>query len=204
MRILIGCELSGVLRRAFRAKGHDAYSCDIEPSDDNSLFHIQGDLLDVMHDEKWDMMIAHPPCTYLSSSGLHWNHRRPERERETHYAAVFFLRCWEAPIKKICLENPVGCMSTIVGKPSQYIQPYEFGDDASKKTCLWLKNLPLLPLDHSKRVAGRLVTWNGRIVERWANQCDSGQNRLGPSPDRAKKRSETYPGIALAMAQTWG
>lgn len=206
MRILIGCELSGVVREAFRARGHDAWSCDIEPADDKSQFHIQGDLLDVMFDQPWDMMIAHPPCTYLSSSGLHWNKRRPEREQLTKEAAMFFIQCWEAPIAKICIENPVGCMSTILRKPDQYIQPYEFGDDASKKTCLWLRGLRKLPILPENQFLGfRQVFIPPRgWFARYSNQTDSGQNKLGPSATRAKQRSETYPGIAKAMAEAWG
>ncbi len=205
MKVLIGCELSGVVRRAFRALGHDAISCDLEPADDNSPAHIQGDLLDVIHEDKWDMMIAHPPCTYLSVSGLHWNKRRPEREQMTKEAVIFFLRCWEAPIPRIAIENPIGCMSTILGKPDQIIQPYMFGDNASKATCLWLKELPRLPIPHKKDwFPPRVVEHNGKLRSRWSNQTDSGQNKLGPSPDRAKKRSETYPGIAAAFAATWG
>lgn len=205
MRILIGCELSGIVRDAFRNKGHEAFSCDIEPADDKSPYHIQSDLLDVIYDH-WDMMIAHPPCTYLCSSGLHWNTKRPEREQLTKEAVVFFLRCWEAPIPKICIENPVGCMSTILRKPDQYIQPYEFGEDASKKTCLWLKGLPGLPILPENQFLGfRQVFIPPRgWFARYSNQTDSGQNKLGPSPTRAKQRSETYPGIAKAMAEAWG
>lgn len=204
MKILIGCERSGIVREAFRKLGHDAVSCDIEPADDCSPAHIQGDVLDVIHEDKWDMMICHPPCTYLSVSGLHWNKRRPERARLTHEAIIFFLRCAESPIPRIAIENPIGCMSRIWRKPDQIIQPYQFGDDASKATCLWLKGLSKLAIDPAKRFPGRLVTMpNGKVVERWSNQTDSGQNRLGPSPDRAQKRSQTYPGIALAFAETW-
>ncbi len=202
-KILIGCERSGVVREEFRAKGHDAWSCDLERADDNSIFHIQGDLQDIMNDFSWDQMICHPPCTYLSVSGLHWNHRRPERDQLTKEAVMFFLTCWEAPIPRIAIENPVGLMSTVLRKPDQYIQPYQFGDDASKKTGLWLKGLPALSIDPAKRVAGRLVNYNGKMVERWSNQTDSGQNKLGPSADRAKIRGVTYAGIAKAMADAW-
>lgn len=195
MKVLIGCEVSGVVRRAFRALGHEAYSCDILPSDDNSPHHIQGDVLDIIHDWAWDMAIFHPPCTYLSVSGLHWNKRRPEREQLTKEAVIFFLRCYEANIPKIAVENPIGCMSRLLRKPDQIIQPHWFGHPESKATCLWLKNLPkltftnVLPLPPSGR---------------WANQTPSGQNKLGPSKDRAKIRSQTYEGIAKAMADQWG
>lgn len=145
-------------------------------------------------------MIAHPPCTYLSVSGLHWNKNNYERQQKTEAAIQFFRAMMNVPIDKIAIENPVGCISTRIRKPDQIIQPYEFGDDASKKTCLWLEGLPPLVKDPSKRVQGRLV--DGK--ERWANQTDSGQNKLGPSTDRWKLRSVTYQGIAEAMAEQWG
>lgn len=142
-------------------------------------------------------MIAHPPCTYLCSSGLHWNKRVPGRAAKTEEALSFVRRLLDAPIPRIALENPQGCISTRIRPADQYIQPYDFGEDASKKTGLWLKNLPrLVP---TKRVPGRVV--NG--IERWSNQTDSGQNRLGPSDDRWAERSKTYPGIAAAMASQW-
>lgn len=161
--------------------------------------HIQDDVLKHL-DEGWDIMIAHPPCTFLCSSGLHWTVRGFRNPKLTDDAIRFAERLWNAPIPKISLENPVGCLSTrsALGKKYQVIQPYEFGDDASKKTCLWLKGLP--PLIPTKYIAPRIA--NGKV--RWANQCDSGQNRLGPSEQRAKLRSTTYPGIATAMAEQWG
>jgi hypothetical protein len=142
-------------------------------------------------------MIAHPPCTYLSVSGQHWNKRRPERVQLTEDALDFVRLLLDAPIDRIALENPIGIISTRIRKPDQIVQPYQFGDDASKATCLWLKNLPLLqPTRHVEpRICG------GK--RRWANQTDSGQNRLGPSPDRWKERSITYQGIANAMAAQW-
>lgn len=203
----MGFEESGVVRQAFRAKGHDAWSCDLLPARDNSPFHIQADMRDVIYDRTWTLAIMHPPCTYLSSSGLHWNKRRPERSQLTKEAVMLFLECWEAPIPYIAIENPVGCMSTILRRPDQYFQPYEFGEDASKKTGLWLKGVKKLPINPVKRFNGRMVEWpkdSGKLVERWSNQTDSGQNRLGPSVTRARERSETYPKIALAMAENWG
>lgn len=143
-------------------------------------------------------MIAHPPCTYLCSSGLHWNSRVPERQQKTEEAIEFVKELLAAPIPHIALENPVGCLSSRLRKPDQIIQPYEFGEDASKKTCLWLKNLPLLV--PTKYVEPRIV--NGK--PRWSNQTDSGQNKLPPSKDRWAKRSITYQGIADAMAKQWG
>jgi hypothetical protein len=148
-------------------------------------------------DKGWDLMVAFPPCTFLCSSGLHWNKRRPERAQQTEQALAFVQALMDAPIPRIAIENPVGCISTRIRKPNQYIQPHQFGDDASKKTGLWLKGLPTLtPTQH---VEPRLV--GGK--KRWGNQLDSGQNKLGPSEDRWKIRSETYQGIANAMAQQW-
>ena len=197
MRVLVACEYSGKVREAFRSMGHDAWSCDLLPSDDGSEFHIQGDVTELL-DDGWDLMVAFPPCTYLCSSGLHWNKRRPERAAKTEDALRFVQALMDAPIPRIAIENPVGCISTRIRKASQYIQPYQFGDDASKKTGLWLKGLPLLV--PTRRVEPRIV--NGK--KRWGNQTDSGQNNLGPSEDRWKIRSETYSGIADAMATQWG
>lgn len=196
MKILIACEQSGTVRDAFIAAGHDAMSCDILPSDKPGP-HYQGDVLDVLGDG-WDMMISHPPCTYLATSGLHWNKRRPERAQQTEDALRFVREFLVADIKHIALENPIGCISSRIRKPDQIIQPWMFGHDASKATCLWLKNLPLLC--ETDLVEPRLV--DGK--RRWANQTDSGQNRLPPSADRAKIRSVTYQGIADAMAAQWG
>jgi hypothetical protein len=197
MRVLVACEYSGTVRDAFIRAGHYAMSCDLLPSESTIGDHYQGNVLDIL-DHGWDLMIAHPPCTYLCSSGLHWNKRKPERAQHTEEALDFVRTLLDAPISKIALENPIGCISTRICKPSQTIQPYHFGDDASKSTCLWLKGLPLLlPTDF---VEPRIV--NGK--RRWANQTDSGQNRLPPSPDRWKIRSETYVGIANAMAKQWG
>jgi hypothetical protein len=144
------------------------------------------------------MIIAFPPCTYLCSSGLHWNKRRPERALLTEQAFEFFMNIANADCEKIAIENPIGCVSTRWRKPDQIIQPHQFGHDASKRTCLWLKNLPLLtPTQH---IPPRMI--DGK--PRWGNQTDSGQNKLGPSKDRAKLRSKTYLGIAKAMANQWG
>ena len=150
----------------------------------------------------WDLMICHPPCTYLTSAGLHWNKRRPERAVLTEEALQFIKVLLDAPIAGIALENPVGCISSRIRKPDQIIQPYNFGADASKATCLWLKGLPLLT--PTERFMGRTVEVNGKKVERFSNQTDSGQNNLPPSSDRWKLRSATYPGIAHAMASQWG
>lgn len=197
MKVLIACEYSGVVRRAFRALGHDAWSCDLLPSEDDSPHHIQGDVLPILG-LGWDMMIAHPPCTYLCSSGLHWNNRIPDRNAETERALDFVRALLGAPIPRIALENPVGRISTAIRKPDQAVQPWMFGDDASKNTCLWLKGLA--PLTPTKIIEPRII--NGK--RRWGNQTDSGQNKVVPQPDRWKIRSRTYDGIALAMASQWG
>lgn len=193
MRVLVACEFSGAVRDAFAALGHEAWSCDLLPTEVPGP-HIQGDVQDVMSDG-WDLMIAHPPCTYLASSGLHWNTRRPERQALMEDAIRFVRQLADAPIPRIAIENPIGCLSTRWRKPDQIIQPWMFGHDASKATCLWLKGLP--PLEPTDVLPG------GRQARR-ANQTASGQNKLAPSPDRWKKRSLTYPGIAQAMANQWG
>lgn len=196
MRVLVACECSGVVRNAFRIRGHEAFSCDLKPSADESPFHMQGDVCECLA-FAWDLVIAHPPCTYLSVSGLHWNKRRPSRDALTQAAAKFFLM-FTTLKGRWAIENSIGCMSRLYRKPDQILQPYMFGDDASKNTCLWLNELP--PLFPTRRVFGRVV--NGR--ERWSNQTDSGQNKLTPSEDRASLRSITYQGIADAMAVQWG
>lgn len=260
MRVLVACEFSGTVRDAFLARGHDAMSCDLLPSESPGK-HYVGDILDVLegwepvsfagdcagYDEEsgelgdvcsicgldyceeckcygptqcepeleymvrgnalfarpkdhpnWDLMVAHPPCTYLSVSGMHWTTRGLRDPQLTEDALYFVRKLMAAPIHRIAIENPVSVISSRIRKPDQIIQPYEYGHDASKATCLWLKNLPhLIP---TQRVAPRIV--DGK--KRWGNQCDSGQNKLGPSPDRWKKRAEFYQGVAEAMADQWG
>lgn len=199
MRVLVGCEYSGQVRRAFRALGHDAYSCDLLPADDDAgTHHMREDVLKVIGLGIWDLAIFHPPCTYLSVSGMHWTTRGKRDPQLTEDALAFVQALMDAPIPRIAIENPVSVISSRIRKPDQIIQPYWFGDDASKKTCLWLKNLP--PLTPTSMVEGRMV--NGK--QRWGNQTDSGQNKLAPSADRWKERSVTYPGIARAMAEQWG
>lgn len=193
MKILVGCERSGIVRDAFLRLGHDACSCDLVPTEVPGP-HIVDDILTVMH-FGWDMMVAFPDCTFVCGSGLHWNKRRPERQAKTDAAVEFFRKLLNAPIKRIALENPVGCLSTRIRKPDQIIQPWQFGDDASKATCLWLIGLPLLVPTN--------VLPGGRKARR-ANQTPSGQNKLGPSPTRHIDRARTYPGPANAMAEQWG
>ena len=195
MKVLIACEFSGVVRDAFAASGNDAWSCDLLPTSIPGQ-HIQGDVMDIL-DQGWDLMIAHPNCQYLCSSGLHWNKRVEGRALKTQDALFFVQELMLAPINKICIENPVGRIGTAIRKADQYIQPHEYGHDASKKTGLWLKNLPLLT--HTKNIPPRIV--GGK--KRWANQTDSGQNKLAPSTDRWKLRAQTYNGIAEAMAGQW-
>lgn len=198
MKVLVACEFSGIVREAFNARaGVYAISCDLLPAEDGrDDYHHQGDVREILADG-WDLMIAHPPCTYLCSSGLHWNKRIPGRSEETEKALEFVRALMNAPIARIAIENPIGCISTRIRKADQIIQPYNFGEDASKATCLWLKGLPALyPTQY---IQPRMV--NGK--KRWSNQTDSGQNRLTPSDDRWAERSKTYHGIAQAMANQW-
>ena len=200
-KAIVGCEFSGTVRDALRAVGVDAWSCDLLAAADGSPYHLQGDVMGFLDAEDWRLGIFHPPCTYLSSSGLHWNKRRPGRAELTEQAVEFARRLMESNIDLTAVENPVGCLSTRVRPPDQTIQPWQFGADASKATCLWLKGLPLLT--PTQYVLPRVVLHEGKFVMRWANQTDSGQNKLPPSEDRWAKRSETYPGIASAMAAQW-
>ncbi len=196
MRVLVACEFSGIVREEFNKRGHGSVSCDLLPSEIPGP-HYQGDVLDILNDG-WDLMIAHPPCTYLAVSGLHWNKKIPERKVKTELALDFVRQLLEAPIPKIAVENPVSCISSRIRKPDQIIQPYQFGEDASKKTCLWLKGLP--ELKPTEFIPPRII----KGKERWGNQTDNGQNKLSPSKDRWKERSRTYLGIARAMVEQWG
>lgn len=205
MRVLVACEFSGVVRDAFIAKGHDAWSCDLLPSlpGPSASRHFHEDVCRVLTEYDWDLIIAHPPCTYLTVAGNRYYAHRPDLfEPAARFATSFFNYA-----DRVCVENPVGRLSRLFRKPDQTVQPYDFGDDASKRTCLWLKGLPLLVADPDKRKPGRVVEYppgSGKFVERWSNQTDSGQNKLGPSDDRATLRSITYQGIADAMAEQWG
>jgi len=210
MRVFVACERSGVVRRAFAAKGHDAWSCDIEAADDGHPNHFQGDAIKAMVDFSPDLLIAHPPCTVLAVSGA-WasvgdSERAIKRRAQVEEALAFFKAFLDYGFQfdiPTCVENPVGITSTRICPPDQWVQPWQFGHDASKKTGLWLYKLPkLIP---TNIVQGRaVVAKNGKTVYRYANQTDSGQNRLGPSPTRAAERSKTYEGIAAAMADQWG
>lgn len=200
MRVLIACEFSGVVREAFRKRGHDAYSCDLLPSLDNSKYHILGDVISVLkhgHKEpfnyKWDLMIAHPPCTHLAVSGARWF---KDKEKEQREALEFVQMLLNAPIDKIALENPVSIISSNIRKPDQIVQPWMFGDPFTKTTCLWLKNLPKLYPTNVVDKGERHITKSGKSLPKWYN--------LPPSEDRAKIRSTTFPGFAKAMADQWG
>lgn len=183
MRVLIACEYSGTVRDAFRARGHDAMSCDLLPTDQPGP-HYQGDVFDIINDG-WDLMIAHPPCTHLAVSGA--RHFAAKQASGVQQEALEFVRrLLDAPIPRIALENPISIISSRIKKPEQIIQPWQFGHGETKATCLWLKNLP--KLTPTNIVEGR----EGRI------------HRLPPSADRGKIRSKTYQGIANAMAEQWG
>lgn len=213
MRVAVLFEASGIVREAFRARGHAAVSVDLRAAEDGSPDHLQCNALYVLDPRTdstyyrgpaWDLVIAHPPCTYLSSSGLHWNLRRPGRADNTA-AALALVRelvagVEAAGIPRLAIENPIGILSTALRRPDQILQPWQFGDDAAKATCFWLYGLPPLVPPPGASVRPRVVGGRGR----WSNQTDAGQNRLPPSPDRARLRSLTYPGIAAAMAAQWG
>jgi hypothetical protein len=188
---------------ALRARGHEAYSCDLQPtSGDHPEWHLQQDVLQVLHDEQWDMVLAFPPCTHLCSSGAAWFAAKRADGRQQQGIDFFMEFTNLDRVPKVAIENPVGIMSKLWRKPDQIIQPYNFGHDASKRTCLWLKGLPLL--QSTSYCPPRQVSRNGKLYNRWSNQVDnSGADRLPPSPDRGKKRSKTYSGIAEAMALQW-
>jgi site-specific DNA-cytosine methylase len=194
MRVLVACEFSGIVREAFRKLGHDAVSCDLLPTEQQGP-HIQDDVLKHLGDG-WDLMIAHPPCTHLSSSGAAWFEQKCKDGRQQQ-AIDFFMKLTEAPIPRIAIENPVGIMSKLYRKPDQIIQPYQFGHTVKKATCLWLKNLPLLkptemvePEITTLKTGAKFSTWDYKISMN--------------HKERSKLRSVTFPGIAQAMAEQWG
>jgi hypothetical protein len=191
MRVLIACEYSGTVRDAFIAAGHDAMSCDLLPTDAPGP-HWCGDVREVLG-MGWDLMIAHPPCTHLAVSGARWF---KDKQQEQAEALEFVRLLLDAPIPRIALENPVSIISSRIRKPDQIIQPYEHGHEATKTTCLWLKNVPPLQPSNIVGKGARHVTKSGRSLPQWYN--------LPPSADRWKIRSATFPGIARAMAQQWG
>ena len=198
MRVLVACEYSATVRDAFRAQGHDAWSCDLLPTDGDPYWHIQGDALAIAYGHDWDLMIAHPPCTYMTNSGVTWLHKDPTRWEKLDEGAAFFKALWDAPIQRIAIENPVMhkyAKERIGGmQQTQTIQPYQFGHMEQKATCLWLKGLmPLRPTTDLKAETKALP--------------DNERQRLHylpPSADRWKQRSTTFKGIAAAMADQWG
>ncbi len=204
MKVLIACEFSGIVRDAFKDKGHDAWSCDLLPTEKPGQ-HIQGDVLEVLGDG-WDMMIAHPPCTYLSYAGTRsWNEKGRVWKRLD--ALKFFAQLWDAPIDKVCIENPQGCASPIIAKYSQIIQPWFFGEPFYKTTCLWLRNLSLLiHLKHETLFEKRTHVDKPKPVY----VCEkTGKNvhweeAMGGGKDRAKNRAKFWLGISDAMAEQWG
>jgi site-specific DNA-cytosine methylase len=190
LKVLVACEYSGAVRNAFRARGFDAWSCDLLPAEDGSNYHIQGDVFradiweyDIDFPRHWDLMIAHPPCTHLAVSGARWFKDKKEEQEE---ALEFVRMLLDVPVKHIALENPISIISSRIRKPDQIIQPWQFGHGETKATCLWLKNLP------------KLVPTN--IVE----GREAKVHKMAPGPNRWKERSRTYKGIAEAMAQQWG
>ena len=182
MRVLVACEFSGVVRRAFRERGHDAWSCDLLPAEDGDEHHYQMDALEVSV-RNWDLMIAHPPCTHLAVSGSRWF---KDKQKEQEDALRFVRELMASPIERIAIENPISVISSRIRKPDQIVQPWMFGHGETKATCLWLKNLP--KLTPTNIVEGR----EPRI------------HRMPPGPNRWKERSRTYEGIARAFAEQWG
>ncbi len=188
MRVLVACEYSGVVRDAFRRGGHEAWSCDILPTEADPRWHIQGDVLEIL-DDGWDLMIAHPPCTYLCNSGVRWLSAQEGRWDAMREGAEFFKILYNADIPRIAIENPImhKYAKKIIGtQQTQVVQPWQYGHGETKATCLWLKNLP--KLESTNIVEGR----EQRI------------HKTPPGPDRWKERSRTFQGIADAMAQQWG
>jgi hypothetical protein len=195
MRVLIACEFSGIVRDAFKARGYDAWSCNLLPTERLGN-HIQRNILEILNDG-WNMMIAFPPCTHLAVSGARWFKNKQKEQEE---AIKFVESLWAAPINKIAIENPVGVLSTksCLGKPRQIIQPYWFGHEAQKQTCLWLKNLPRLRATNMVDRGKIYITKSGKKRGGVWTMC------LPPSPDRWKIRSRTFYGVADAMAEQWG
>ena len=198
-KVLVACEYSGIVRDAFIEEGFDAVSVDLRPSERGNP-HIQYDVMQIVEREEYDyfdLMVAHPPCTYLSNSGVRWLYENEDRWQDMIEGAVFFRKILNANIPHIAVENPVmhKWAKKVIGEDyTQSVQPYEFGHPKSKRTCFWLKNLPKLePTNVLERESGT-----------WDNQTPSGQNKLGPGEDTAKKRSKFWPNMAEAMAKQWG
>lgn len=198
MRVLVACEFSGVVRQAFRDAGHRAWSCDILPCEDGSSYHFQCDVRKKLNDG-WDLMIAHPPCTYLAAMSIWWNAKRPERWPLTYAARDFVDELWSSPIEYIALENPIGWLNRNWQKPSQIIHPWQFGHEASKPTCLWLRGLKNLTATKLVAKGEFYVKANGSRMAKWSHKMSGTRKE-----ERSKIASRTFPGIAQAMAQQWG
>lgn len=216
LRVLVACEESQTVTKELRKLGHEAFSCDLLPcSGGHPEWHIQQDVLEVI-EKNWDMMIAHPPCTYLAVSGAQWYYhpedknlpvekRRPhpgypDRAKDKENAVSFFLKLAGAPVEKIAIENPIGIISSLWRKPDQIIQPYMFGDEATKTTCLWLKNLPLLIPTDIVGKGERVFFKSGKSQPKWYSDAFS---KAKTKEERQIMRSKTFPGIARAMAEQW-
>lgn len=201
MRVLVACESSGTVREAFRRRGHEAWSADLLPADDGSPYHRQGDATAILG-EGWDLLVAHPPCTYLTNAGVRWLYgrdgsRNEPRWRDMEDGARLFLAFWNAPVPRICVENPVmhRHAKAIVGDGfSQTVQPYQFGHREVKRTCLWLRGLPCLTPTHDLKAETMALPYRERAKVHY----------MSPGADRWKARSKTYQGIADAMAEQWG
>jgi site-specific DNA-cytosine methylase len=204
MRVLVACEESQEVCKAFRALGHEAYSCDLqECSGGHPEWHIQGDALTEVYFGNYDLLIAHPPCTYFSRAGYHFIYKKPERKTQLVHAFSFVLALWHAPVPLIALENPIGLLNTNWRKPNQIIHPWYFGDGEMKETCLWLKGLPRLqgsmeiamnPKAHHPKPEKSRIGSDGKMKNKYF---------MGRAKN-AKERSKTFPGIARAMAEQWG
>lgn len=206
MNVLIACEYSGIVREAFKAKGHDAWSCDLLPSEIPGQ-HYQCDIFEVLYSKIWDLVIAFPPCTYLANSGLHYLKDNIDRQKKHEAAANFVVRIWQADnCKRMCIENPTGWLNTNWTKPTQIIQPYYFGDKELKTTCLWLRGLPKLqglaevaadPESHRPKPIKTITRKTGR-------QAGKPYNYYWREGKSAHDRAKTFPGVAKAMADQWG
>ena len=201
MRVLVACEFSGIVRDAFIAKGHEAVSCDLLPTEKPGP-HIQGDVLEIL-DNGWDLMIAHPPCRYLTYAALkHWKQKGRAKKRKE--AMLFFMKLWRAPINKICIENPMGLPNTKFRSADQTIHPYFFGEPQLKRTCLWLKKLPLLEYKNTIIEKPEPLSIHLRSKSKLFKGGEEKKNYFAHKIHGWKNRSRFWPGIAKAMAEQWG
>jgi hypothetical protein len=201
MRVLIACEYSATVRDAFRARGHDAWSCDLLPTEGDPQWHIRGDAIEVANRDGWDLLIGHPPCTYLSFAANHvWN--KPGREEKRQDAMAFFLALYNAPAARCCIENPVGLPNRVFRKPNQTVHPSFFGDAHLKRTCLWLRNLP--PLDHRPTDELFGLRTHGPKPEPVYTDKSGKKRHWTEAGSSGHARSKTHPALAAAMAEQWG